>query len=55
MSKRPATPNTRLTPDPAAGNIRDPHQKNDELEQHATPRREDPTRRDERKLPGGHD
>jgi hypothetical protein len=45
MSKRPHTSNTRLNPDPAAGNIRDPEQKNDELERHDTPAYEDPSQR----------
>lgn len=51
MSKRPHTPNTRLNPDPAAGNIRDPEQKNDELERHDTPKRED--RSDSDVVPAG--
>ena len=45
MSKRPHTTHTRLNPDPAAGNIRDPEQHNDELTKHDAPKHEDPTQR----------
>ena len=45
MSKRPHTTHTRLNPDPAAGNIRDPEQHNDELTRHDAPKHEDPTQR----------
>ncbi len=43
MSKRPDTQKTHFNSDPAAANVRDPQQKGDELQKHATPRREDPT------------
>lgn len=45
MSKRPRTSNTHGAPDPAAANIRDPEQKNDELKRHDTPAYEDPSQR----------
>jgi hypothetical protein len=53
MSKRPHKSTTHLGPDPAAGNIRDPEQRNDELERHDTPRHEDPTQRNKPRPPKG--
>jgi len=41
MSKRKPNSNTHFDSDPARGNVRDPEQKNDELERHDAPRHAD--------------
>lgn len=45
MSKRKPNSNTHFDSDPARGNVRDPEQKNDELERHDTPKVVDPKER----------
>jgi hypothetical protein len=47
-------PHTRLNPDPAAANIRDPEQQNDELDRKETPRHEDPAQRRKSRDPKPH-
>jgi hypothetical protein len=56
MSKPMHSSNPHGAPDPSAGNVRDPQQKGDELSKHDTPRKEDPTQRNQRPAkPGAKD
>lgn len=45
MSKRKTNVHTHFDSDPARGNVRDPEQKNDELERHESPKHVDPKER----------
>jgi hypothetical protein len=45
MSKRKGNEHTHFDSDPARGNVRDPEQKNDELERHDSPNHPDPKER----------